>query len=552
MVVFRSITGYDIPKVNFYLTLNAASTATTLDEVKGLNLGYIERVYGPKAVSLDKGWQQERTESAGPIYLSGALNQTQNHIERMADYIGFEKWLHTANNYITNEKIQQAIVSRLGKNDLDFLNKNIYDVVDMKFQREQIETITDFLAKNTTLGMLWMMPATMAKQMVSYVSSAEVLGMDAYNPSMFTQAMKNVAFNYDVTRSMWQNLSGYVWARANQGYSRDAQDIRRNNMLIRTLTGKREGVFNAFRRGLISDYAGPKTQRLRRILSGSKNSVSSLQEMGMAGIQKMDEATILLVAEMARMKYMKDHNLDENMSPKQIQLMTEYAEDVIRKTQSASSLVDRAQMLRSRNRMIKLFTQFTSSVTKDIGAVYRTITDERQPIMYRLSLAGMIFGSQVLLLAGIDELGDQLFGKPDDEKGMLGVRKEDEIPERIAKRMSMNAIYNLAGAIYLSNIMTRGFAGWLQYGRQFPLVLPAMYAGEKGGQAAINILSGATKALGGEDGSADLAKGTVRAIDAASLGLLGIPGIRVTDKLLALIANLQGEEPKKLEQLVSE
>ena len=368
---FLELNGYElIPEKKGYIPIYRHSDYVNKDTLK------------PRGKTINAtlegiGYLKERVKASKPIVIEDMFRVLVDHIEKISAYYGMAKPLRNAKMLMSDIDFKNAY-RRTGQEAIyKQLGKYLKDVEDNSTDLDFIDKLSYNILNKFSTYALGANPFTVLKQYTAYALEAGEI-----NPKYLLKAQ--------FTKS-------------------DLDEIKKYSPI---LADRIEG--NA---SLELGEIG-KVSRLRRLFGNYK----SIPQILTKGIVMADQNIIAKTWNAVKMEIKDTTNLKGEEFIKKVAKRTE---EIIRKTNSSSTIFDRSAIGRMKHPAMKAFIMFTSQTNVMLNSAIRTITEYNQSnktagdflkLAKKLSLTLII---ATLLEQGVDKLRNRLKGKEEKQSLVL-------------------------------------------------------------------------------------------------------------------------------------
>lgn len=397
---------------------------------------YITSRYGADYITFDKGIFKMRKARGAPIFIDGAMTSFVGHMDNASNLVAFEEPLQRANTVFNRTDIKQMLSKQYGGNQINKrIRKVLVDVVGEIGRPTDIDKAVAFIRKNVTTADIAPSVPAMLKQTLSFANTLPYL-----KPSDMVAGMTKV-FGSISSRELseltaeWEGRSKFIKNRFRKGFDVTLQDIIDSQDLLRSL--------------------GFSKSKL-------PTSLADLRAKAFFGIRGMDKITILAIAEGAKNKVLRESsNLDAEQLDRAIQ---KEADRIIRRTQIASSRLDRAPVLNTQSELVKALTVFYGAQSKilnaSIGKIYadyKRTGNKKEMVSKLMSMAAPMlminFIGSIGITAFINHLWGYISGDDEEEKKSLASlptlkRIAEERKKPSLKQQSANAVIEGLGSLH--------------------------------------------------------------------------------------------------------
>jgi hypothetical protein len=291
-------------------------------------------------------------------------------------------------------------------------------VTDTEFEKQMQKYMNAF-----TVAVLGYNPSVMAKQVVSVISASTELDRSIItNPEYRNVAASVISSSYkNDTDFKRTELSTGTIGKLNMTHPVIAEMNKKSSLARQRFGGyidRDQGEYRAHAMGAFSEE-GKKTKFLGKELDLQKS---------MEGIKIMDAAAMAFIWSSVKDSMAGKYKVG---SDEYWNAVNEKFEQVVNRTQPTYDVVNRTELGRSKNTMLRLFTMFSSQRAKNMNMMVDALNtllldpDEaaRKKMQWTLSAVGLWSS---LAIAAIDKLKYTLYGNDDDEgvwENLLGLVK---------------------------------------------------------------------------------------------------------------------------------
>ncbi len=378
----------------------------------------------PAAQALDdRGFLQARSGIRAPVVIVDEFATFWNEVNNANQYIGMAEPIALARSFMSQNRVEKAIIRRHGKPMVDAINKAIDEIenpprLSDNWFVKKVEAARQRIVK-AVLGAGGVLGGVAAKQPVSYIAASTEI-----DAKFLKAALKKKL----PTRELVAESSAILGERLGSG--RVERDVSPGDSALNFWTGEM-----------------PLADKLMKPISFSDG--LAIRRIWSAAELEIDETQPKLKGE-ARLK-----------------AIGERAEEITRKTQPVFSLEDRSSIGRSRDELTRLATSFTSQLNQNAQMLIRAANEyngSEQTLKDKQTLAGKLLTLLVVmpfLIAGIDELRHQMLLA----SGVRKKRKKDlPFPARLALdtlKSNLRVIYVIGPAVSkgIDFASGRGFIG---------------------------------------------------------------------------------------------
>jgi hypothetical protein len=405
--VFLELNGYElIPSRKGYVPIKRHQDFLDRDYLKMRNKNV--------GVSLEgMGILKERVKSSTPIVADDIFRVLVEHIEKVGTYTGLAKPLRNAKMLLENPKLKNAYRQVRMYNIHGQLNKYIQDIESKSVDLEFLDKLGYSIQNKFASSALGLNPFTILKQFTAYALEVNEIPAKYLLKAQFTKTV------YDEIRK----YSPILAERAAGNVSLELGEIGR-------------------------------IARMRRLFGNYKD-IPQLLTKGIVAADKQIIGKTWNAAK-AMIKEQNPHLTEEQV----LERAARKTEEIVRHTNSASTIYDRSSIARSRSLFTRAATMFTSQTNIMFNSSVRAVLEYNQS-----DKTAKDFGRAtkklvtILVIANVmeqavDQLRNKIKGKDDDEDKW-------NIPLDILEGI-LNQVYFVGKAFsaYRSNVKYGKFFGF--------------------------------------------------------------------------------------------
>lgn len=416
--VFLELNGYElIPSRKGYVPIKRHQDFLDRDYLKMRNKNV--------GVSLEgMGVLKERVKSSTPIVADDIFRVLVEHIEKVGAYTGLAKPLRNAKMLLENPKLKNAYRQVGMYNIHGQLNKYIQDIESKSVDLEFIDKLGYSIQNKFASSALGLNPFTILKQFSAYALEANEIPAKYLLKAQFTKTV------YDEIRQ----YSPILAERAAGNVSLELGEIGRIAR-IRRLFGNYKDIPQLLTKGIVAAD--------RQIIGKTWNAVKMM---------------------------IKEQN--PNLTQEQVLERTaRKTEEIVRHTNSASTIYDRSSIARSRSLFTRAATMFTSQTNIMFNSSVRAVLEYNQS-----DKTAKDFGRATKKLVTILVIANVMEQAVDQLRNRLRRKKDDEeekwnIPMDIVEGI-LNQVYFVGKAFsaYRSKVKFGKFIGYDLTISQFQVV----------------------------------------------------------------------------------
>lgn len=366
--VFLDLNGYElIPQRKGYVPIKRHGDF--------LNRDYLKMRNKSVNVSLEgMGVLKERTKSSSPIVADDIFRVLVEHIEKVSAYYGLAKPLRNAKMLLENQKLKNSF-RRAGMFNLHTqLSKYLQDVETKSVDLEFLDKLGYSIQNKFATSALGLNPFTILKQFSAYALETNEIPVKYLVKAQFTKTAFDEIKKY----------SPILAERAAGNISLELGEIGRVAR-IRRLFGNYKDIPELLTKGIVAAD--------RQILGKTWNAVKMVIK-------------------------------EKNPSISESELLTRTArktEEILRHTNSASTMYDRSAIARSKSLLTRALTMFTSQTNIMFNSTVRTILEYNQSektakdFLKASKKLVTILVIANLMEQAVDRLRDKIKGKDDEE-----------------------------------------------------------------------------------------------------------------------------------------
>lgn len=415
--VFLELNGYElIPSRKGYVPIKRHQDFLDKDYLKMRNKN--------NSVSLEgMGILKERVKSSTPIVADDIFRVLVEHIEKVGAYTGLAKPLRNAKMLLENPKLKNAYRQVGMYNIHGQLNKYIQDIESKSVDLEFIDKLGYSIQNKFASSALGLNPFTILKQFTAYALEANEIPAKYLLKAQFTKTV------YDEIRK----YSPILAERAAGNVSLELGEIGRIAR-IRRLFGNYKDIPQLLTKGIVAAD--------KQIIGKTWNAAKAM------------------------IKEQNPHLTEGQV----LERTARETEEIVRHTNSASTMYDRSSIARSRSLFTRAATMFTSQTNIMFNSSVRAVLEYNQSDKTAKDF-GIATKKLVTILVianvmeqAVDQLRNKIKGKEDDEDRW-------NIPLDILEGI-LNQVYFVGKAFsaYRSKIKFGKFAGYDLTISQFQVV----------------------------------------------------------------------------------
>lgn len=367
--VFLELNGYElIPTRKGYVPIKRHGDF--------LNRDYLKMRNKPAQVSLEgMGVLKERVHASSPIVVDDIFRALVEHVEKVSAYYGLAKPLRNAKMLMANPKFKNAFRQTGMYNVYQHLSKYLQDAEMQSVDMEFFDKIAYSIQHRFASSALGLNPFTILKQFSAYVLETNEINPKYLLKAQFTKSAIDEIYKY----------SPILLDRLEGNASLEIGEIRKIAR-IRKLFGNYKDLPDIFTRGIAAAD--------RQIIAKTWNAVKMMIREQYPAISEEE-----LLTQTARK-----------------------TEEIVRHTNSASTLYDRSPIGRSKSLFMRSLTMFTSQTNIMFNSAVRAILEYNQSQKTAkdfVKASGKLI--TILVLANlaeqsVDKLRRKITRKDDDEE----------------------------------------------------------------------------------------------------------------------------------------